>query len=390
METFALKISFVYDAAYPWVKGGVEKRIYELSNRLSNRGHDVRIYTFKRWDGPDIVKYDGVTYCSLGGKKGLYNHGRRSFVEAIYFAIRTFRIKVSKHEIVDVQSFPYFHLFPLKIITLLKRGTFVVTWHEVWKDYWIDYLNKKFYLGILGIAIENLSAHLTNNNIGNSLTTVIRLNSINRGSAEMIPNGVDINQFKEIEASSKKYDLVSTSRFVREKRLDVLVRAVGLLKATYPHIRAIFIGDGPEYASVRRLIHDLGLDDNIELTGFLDKHESVISIVKSSKVFVSASIREGFFLSALEAMACGVPSVLTLSRMNAGVELINSEPITGWVSSCDFESLARTLELALHGYQGLRTNCLTKAASFDWNLIVNRLLLYYEKIQKDILTDQVI
>lgn len=39
-----MKIAYIYDAAYPWVKGGAEKRIYEISRRLGERGHEVHCY----------------------------------------------------------------------------------------------------------------------------------------------------------------------------------------------------------------------------------------------------------------------------------------------------------------------------------------------------------
>lgn len=38
-----MKIAFVYDAVYPWVKGGAERRIHELGKRLSAKGHEVHI-----------------------------------------------------------------------------------------------------------------------------------------------------------------------------------------------------------------------------------------------------------------------------------------------------------------------------------------------------------
>ncbi len=34
-----MKIAFVYDVIYPYIKGGVEKRVWELAVRLSHRGH---------------------------------------------------------------------------------------------------------------------------------------------------------------------------------------------------------------------------------------------------------------------------------------------------------------------------------------------------------------
>ena len=48
-----MKIAFVYDAIYPYVKGGVEKRVWELAVRLSRRGHEVHLFGMKFWDGED-------------------------------------------------------------------------------------------------------------------------------------------------------------------------------------------------------------------------------------------------------------------------------------------------------------------------------------------------
>jgi len=36
-----MKIAFVYDAIYPWIEGGAEKRIYEIGKRLADRGHEI-------------------------------------------------------------------------------------------------------------------------------------------------------------------------------------------------------------------------------------------------------------------------------------------------------------------------------------------------------------
>lgn len=39
---------------YPWVKGGVEKRIYELATRLAKK-HEVHIYGYRHWAGDHVV-----------------------------------------------------------------------------------------------------------------------------------------------------------------------------------------------------------------------------------------------------------------------------------------------------------------------------------------------
>ncbi|MHC1566644.1 MAG: hypothetical protein ACXQTD_02665 [Candidatus Syntropharchaeia archaeon] len=44
-----MKLAYIYDAVYPWIKGGAEKRIYEISKRLAERWHEVHWYGLKWW-----------------------------------------------------------------------------------------------------------------------------------------------------------------------------------------------------------------------------------------------------------------------------------------------------------------------------------------------------
>ena len=46
-----MEIAYIYDAVYPWLKGGSEKRIYEISKRLVERRHEVHWFEIKWWDG---------------------------------------------------------------------------------------------------------------------------------------------------------------------------------------------------------------------------------------------------------------------------------------------------------------------------------------------------
>ena len=58
-----MKIAFIYDAVYPWVKGGAEKRVYELATRLAKRGHDVHWYSIGWWwteNNRTDIKMDGI------------------------------------------------------------------------------------------------------------------------------------------------------------------------------------------------------------------------------------------------------------------------------------------------------------------------------------------
>ena len=110
-----MRIAFIYDAAYPWVMGGAEMRVYELAKRLSARGHDVHWYTIGWWwdeqNKNDIIQ-DGINFHGVCKPRSLYSNERRSIVEALYFSIKLlgplFRFKF---DVVDCQSFPFFSPF---------------------------------------------------------------------------------------------------------------------------------------------------------------------------------------------------------------------------------------------------------------------------------------
>jgi hypothetical protein len=74
----------------------------------------------------------------------LYNEdGQRSITEAIDFAARlvpTLRPHVDEHDLVVASVFPYFPVLSAKLCTLLADTPLVTTWHEVWGDYWDEYL----------------------------------------------------------------------------------------------------------------------------------------------------------------------------------------------------------------------------------------------------------
>jgi hypothetical protein len=73
-----MKIAFIYDVIYPYVKGGVEKRVWELATRLTRRGHDVHLFGMKFWDGEDILISEGVFLHGVCPAKKLYVSGRRT------------------------------------------------------------------------------------------------------------------------------------------------------------------------------------------------------------------------------------------------------------------------------------------------------------------------
>ena len=82
------RIIFVYDAIFPYVKGGAERRYYEIGRRLAAKGHDVHLYGMKYWDGPNVMESDGLTLHGICNARPLYTKsGRRRIGQAIIFGL---------------------------------------------------------------------------------------------------------------------------------------------------------------------------------------------------------------------------------------------------------------------------------------------------------------
>ncbi|WP_269849775.1 glycosyltransferase family 4 protein [Methanosarcina horonobensis] len=185
-----MKIAFVYDAVYPWIKGGAEVRIHELGKRLSLQGHEVHLFGIKWWEGEDVFQYEGMTLHGVCKARNLYVNGRRSISEALVFAVRLFpALMRERFDIIDVSVFPYFSCFTVKAISILKKAPAVFTWHEVWGDYWYEYLGKR--QGFFGIVIETAVAKISKNNIAVSDWTKRRLEAIveTGGEIAVLPMG---------------------------------------------------------------------------------------------------------------------------------------------------------------------------------------------------------
>jgi PST family polysaccharide transporter len=115
------------------------------------------------------------------------------------------------------------------------------------------------------------------------------------------------------------FTLVTVSRIVQNKAIDVVLRALHIMDRQHIPFRYLVVGDGPERAPLERLTAELGLQDHINFTGCVSD-EDKWHVLQSADLFVMPSRvnpeeqHEGFGIAFLEAAACGIPSVGT----NAG------------------------------------------------------------------------
>lgn len=373
-----LKIAFVYDAIYPYVKGGVEKRVWELAIRLASRGHEVHLFGMKYWEGNKILKKEGVILHGICPVKKLYVNGRRSIGEALFFGLLLiYPLLKIKFDIIDCQQFPYFPAISARFVSIINKTRLVITWHEVWGDYWYDYLGWK---GLFGKEIEQYVASFQSQTIAVSSTTSDHFNS-NFGKPVniIITNGINIQSIKSVPPSNEKSDIIFVGRLIKEKNVNLLVRAFWTLLPEHPDLKMTIIGDGPEKNNILLQVRAFLLRDKISLIDFQDQHEEIIARIKSSKVCVIPSTREGFGITALEALRCGLPVVTTDHPANAIKDLITDK--TGFLCSLSLPTdLEEKICTALKHCHEMKDNCIKSAEPYNWDQITDRIEKYYESL----------
>jgi glycosyltransferase involved in cell wall biosynthesis len=379
-----MRIAYVYDSIHPYVPGGVQKRIWELSRRLVTKGHEVTVIGMKHWEGQDVIQREGVRLWGICPPRPLFVNGRRSIGEAIYFGWRALpALPRERFDIIDCQNFPYFPCFSAKTASVLRRSRLMITWHEVWGRYWYEYLGRK---GCFGLATERLVGRLAGTNLVGTKHNMNMLLSlgVKRDAITLFPiGGISFPEIQGIPPSSWTSDIIFAGRLIRAKGADALLQAVAYLKADQFRASVSIIGDGPERSALQDLCQKLDIRDEVRFHGNIGDDAEVISLMKSAKVFVyPASPEGGWSISVIEANACGLPAVSVRSGALGDNEVV----IDGYngllADDQSAEALAAKMRLVLE-QESLRTelgrNALAFAQQQDWGHLTQVMEQFYTR-----------
>lgn len=360
-----MRIAVVNDTVYPFFKGGAQKRVFEISRRLVQRGHDVHWYGMNY----GAAYTGGIKIHAVSPSYNLYTReGRRTISQALRFAVRlNIRERV---DVIDCMNFPYLHCFRAKESALRQGVPLVITWFEYWGNYWHEYLGK---LGLVGKAVERIVSHLPNVIVADSEKVKKQLEKVGVRDSKIrvILDGVDTKLAESAEPSRDKYDVVYVGRILPHKNVDMLVRAVSGTDAT-----AAIIGTGSDEYRCRVLVEELGIGKRVKFLGHMPSDSDVCAIVKSAKVLVLPSVQEGHPLVIPEANACGTPVI--------GIKGVCDEFIdhgaTGYLSEPNEQSLRALINQAIEVYPKFRGPCLADAHKYDWETIANQVEIVYRGI----------
>jgi glycosyltransferase involved in cell wall biosynthesis len=135
--------------------------------------------------------------------------------------------------------------------------------------------------------------------------------------------------------------IVSAGRLAEAKNYRLLIDAMALLHRRVPAARLFILGQGDQEAQLRQQIASLGLSDAVRLCGF---QRNPWKYIARADVFALTSRYEGFGNVLIEAMACGVPVVVTSSP--GPLEIVRDN-IDGVIVEHTASAVATALEAVL-------------------------------------------
>jgi glycosyltransferase involved in cell wall biosynthesis len=368
----------VSNVVYPFVKGGAEKRIYEIGRRLAADGHDITVYGRHFWDGLTTMEYEGMTLRAVAPNADLYEGERRSITEAIDFSVRLLPelrsgISEREHDLFVASVFPYFPVLSSKLATLGNGVPLVTTWHEVWRSYWSEYLGR---LAPFGRGVEFATARTPQHPIAISEVTASRLSEIGppREEIEIVPNGIDVDRIRSAPVPNDGYNVLFAGRLIEHKNVDVLLDAFDAVGPDHDATLGI-VGDGPESDALRTHARSLDCSERVDFLGFLDDYDDVLGQMLAADVFVSPSTREGFGITFVEAMAADCTVIAAEHPDSAATDVIGDG---GFLVSPTVDSVADALNDALGGERP-PANPVDRALRFDWDQVATQALEAYER-----------
>ncbi|RGB43371.1 Glycosyltransferase Family 4 protein [Rhizophagus diaphanus] len=298
-------IAMVSDFFYPNM-GGVESHLYQLSQRLIQRGHKIIIITHS------YGNRTGIRYLTNGLKVYYVPHMviySEATLPTIYGFFPIFR-NIVKREKIDIvhghQAFSSLcHEAILHSRTMGMKACF--TDHSLFgfADASSILTNKLLKFTLSDIDHVICVSHTSKEN------TVLRA-ALNPQMVSVIPNAVVASQFKPDPGAQDPnfITIVVASRLVYRKGMDLLVAAIPRICQMHSKVKFIIGGDGPKRIDLEQMREKYLLHDRVELVGTLMQHE-VRNLLTKGHIFLNTSLTEAFCIGIVEAACCGLLVVST-------------------------------------------------------------------------------
>lgn len=234
------------------------------------------------------------------------------------------------------------------------------------------------YSPAITFAINNSDAVTT---VSESLRIDTLKNFVITKKINVIHNFINNSQYEYKESDCIRKSTVPNgeklithiSNFRPVKRIPDIIHAFHLIVKKIPS-KLLMVGDGPERSNAEKLVRELGIEKDVI---FIGKIKQSYNVLPCSDLYMLLSDSESFGLSALEAMASGVPVV---STNTGGLPEVQIQGETGFLCDVgDVEAIAEKAVYILENEERLKTfkqNAKKHAQEFS----IQRIVPQYEAL----------
>ena len=189
---------------------------------------------------------------------------------------------------------------------------------------------------------------------------------------EIISGGVDTGIFRPLKHrnfSSPEKRVLYVGRLDSRKGIDILIHAIKMLAGNV-QATLIVAGDGKEREKLRQLADSLSIP--VDFIGAVP-HESLPEIYNSADLLVLPSLYEGHPLVALEAMACGTPTIVSDASPDIGIPRFKRGSV-----AVLHQKLLKTLS-SEEALNSLSKTSLAISKNYGWEHIVDQTISFIRK-----------
>lgn len=199
----------------------------------------------------------------------------------------------------------------------------------------------------------------------------------------IIPTPLDILKFspRKDDYIRKKYKLtgkriiICAGRVSFEKEIDTLIKAI---KTLDDNIVLLIVGKGPATDSLKELCQRMNISNRVIFAGF-QSEENLIRCYRSADIAATASRFETQCMTALEAMACGLPIVCANRRAFSDYV---KDGVNGFLFDNTVESCAKALKNGLESNNSIKQNAILTARKFSEEAFIEKITMLYRNVMK--------
>lgn len=354
------------DVANP-ASGGAEVYLHEMAKRWVRQGHRVEWLAAGFRGGARRQVIEGVQVTRVGNAFTLY-------LLAPFVYVRRFRNRFDV--LIDSENtIPFFSpLFSMKpkvcVMYQMSRGVLQQELPAVLCSA-LTFLEERVmplvYRRVPFVACSEDTAR------------DVRRSAMTASLVRVVKSGVDPRLTPGTKAAVPT--ILYFGRLKRFKRVDLLLRALPDVRAAIPGVRLHIAGGGDDEHRLKRMSHDLGLNDVVTFEGHVSE-ERKTQLLQSAWLLVVPSVMEGWGIVVIEANACGTPALAfdvaglreSIIPNATGLLLAENDSLaTSIVNVMTNESLRHRLE----------AGAVTHAAKFTWDKAAADMLNILQQVAAD-------